>query len=636
MQDLLRKHKRAILVFIILVMVIPIVFLFGMPGKGRSNYSGNTDREVANVGGVPVMASAYVNRLEEIAQRQSQPGKRVSIQDLDKNGMAERILQSMTDAALISLEEKKRGFDVGKTYLENQIKQWEDFQKDGKFDVEAWNTWVQGMNEQKRDWNEIYKGIKESVSRQIYMATVTAPAAYVSAKDIDKELNDNHTKIKMKYVKIDPVVEPTPEQIQAYYDANKESYKKPDALVVEFAALSLRAPVPQKALDIIKQAREGADFAKLADEMSEIKQKNGGDMGWQKPEENVPPHRKPIFELPVGQISEPVYAYGSYFIYKVEEERTDPASNVREVHARQIMIKAQLAPEEKAAITDKANSLAAKANEAKALQAPAQEAGLTVLRTNTFTKESAEIENIDRVDASAFRMAFESAEKDASYNVVNGRESVFVAKVVQREVGVIPPLEEVREKAKEDTIADLKTKDEFKNRVKEYADKIKAQAKSLDEIATLFPELGAQVKETAEPFTRKDYLYKEQLFLQPTDIYEAIGRGKPGTVGGPLQDFRGETFFVQLVEKTPPTEEDKKGWEKERKDMIDQNTQNAMYELSDDYCQFLREKAMSKINITIDQPLIDQILGRNDPAKDKPVGDSSADALNRLNAAIGN
>lgn len=647
MQDLLRKHKRAILVFIIVVIAVPFVLFFGMPGKGHPNQTEFKDAPIADVGGVPIMASEFRRRLDDVIQSRSRGENRMTIQELDKNGEADKILKQMVDSALISLEEKNRRFSVENSLVEDRMKKWRDFQtEDGKFDAAAWNAWVKGSRNQsqKQNWNTLYQDVREGISRQVYIDMVMAASARVLDSDINKELEENHTKMKIKYAKIDPAVDPTAEQIQAYYDGHKEDYKTPDQVKVDFVAVSLRPDVPQKALDLIKQAREGADFAKLATDNSDAKSSNGGDMGWQKARDDEPAHRKPLFDLAVGQVSDAIYGFNSYYIYKVEEERTDPDTNKREVHARQIMIKAELPKEELSARQAKAKAISEQADKLKDLKAAAAEAGLEVQSTDKFTKESKEIKNVSAKDVYDFRKAFEKPAEEVSYNVVSGRDNLYVTQVTEREEGVIPPIEEVREKAREDTIADLKTGDEFKNKVKEYADKIKAQAKTIDDIATLFPELKVEVKETAEPFTRKDFLYKDQLYLQTTQIYDTLGKGEPGVLGGPLQDYRGETFFVQLVEKTPPTEEDKKGWDEERKQLRDTKIRMASNDLVEDFCQNLREKELPQVKFTTNQALIDKMLGRGQEAENEEEGkkeenkDGAQDpnhALNQINNMIG-
>lgn len=623
MQDLMRRHKRAILVFIILFMAVPFIFFFGMPSRRYQNQNRNTfqDDVVAKVGGVPILASEYRRFLEATAQRQTRPGsERPTFRELDENGTAARVLQQMVDSSLLTLQEQHRKFNVDKSLLQEQMKQWEQFRDEtGKFDAAAWNAWVKAQR--GLDWNEIYSDLRKSISRQVFLSMVAAPAGHVLDREIEKQLEQNYTKLRIKYARIDPKVEPTEEQIQAEYTENQDKYKTPDQRVVEFVAIPLQPEVPAKVWDLIKQAREGADFAALADENSDLKSSQGGDMGWQTSRERELEHRKPLFNLAVGQVSDPVYAFNSYFIYKVEEERTNEETGQREVRARQIMIKAEIPEEERAKRVELAQNISAKAKESHDLKAAAEEAGLEVKRTNTFTKESNEIENVPLMDIGQFRTAFDGQTEENVYDVIAGRDNLYVAAVVEMTPGVVSPLDEIRERVLENTISKLKGQDDYKNRVKDYAEKIKSQATSVTQIPELFPELEVEIKESSE-FTRKEYfLQKDKLYLQPALIFDTLGDGPPGTMGGPVTDFLGYTYFIELLERTLPTEEDKTNWAEERKQLRDRALQTAENQMLEDYLADLRERSMADVQITYNQSVIDRILGRGEKEESAPEGE---------------
>ncbi len=623
MQDFMRKHKRTILVFTLLVIIVPFVFFFGNPSTGYKSRSemmeGNT-QNIGSVGGVPITVAQFRQALDAATQRMSQRGQdRLTYQELDKSGQADKVLEQLVDSALISVKEKERSFDVEDSLAAEQMKKWNIFQdENGKFNAEAWNEWVKQSTAQ--DWNAIYKDQKTSIARQTFLDTIMAPAGEVLDSEIQKQLEENSTKIQIKYAKIEPKVEVTDEEIQKHYEGNPESYKTPDTRAVEYVTISLVPPVPQKALDVVKQAREGADFAKLADDNSDLQQKNGGDMGWQTERENDPDFRKVLFTTKVGEVTDPVLAFNSYYVYKIEEERINSDTQKREVRARQIMIKAELPADERKARDAQALAIQEKVLAGADFKTAADEAKLEVKRTGQFTKESEDIEGFPKADVRSFRMAFENKSDEKPVKVVTGRSGIYVAKVVELIPGVVQPLDAVKDKAREDTIAAKKKTDEYKAKVAEYAEKIKAQAKSLAQINELFPELGAEVKETSE-FTRKDYLFKEQVYLQTTEIFEAVARKEPGAMGGPLKDFQGNTFFVELVKKTPPTEEDKKKWDEEKKQLRDSARMAAQNALIEDYLADLRERTLPNLRFTTDQKLIDEILGRNQ----KPEGDQPAE-----------
>ncbi len=78
----------------------------------------------------------------------------------------------------------------------------------------------------------------------------------------------------------------------------------------------------QKVLDRLKA---GEDFAAVASEVSldTTTKDKGGEMDWQ-PRGGMPPEAESaVFSLEVGQVSEPVYLSGGYYLYQVLEKAAD-------------------------------------------------------------------------------------------------------------------------------------------------------------------------------------------------------------------------------------------------------------------------------------------------------------------------
>jgi len=123
-------------------------------------------------------------------------------------------------------------------------------------------------------------------------------------------------------------VEITDEEIKAYYEANKQDFLRPPS--VHLRHILFRIPddasaadieaIQKKALKVLAELKGGADFTELAlrnsDDPSASK---GGDIGTISRGQMLPEFEAVAFELPVGQVSEPVRTkYGWHLIQVVD------------------------------------------------------------------------------------------------------------------------------------------------------------------------------------------------------------------------------------------------------------------------------------------------------------------------------
>lgn len=96
-----------------------------------------------------------------------------------------------------------------------------------------------------------------------------------------------------------------------------------------------------KAEEVLKRARSGEDFGKLAQEFSSDGSKEkGGDLGWFGHGDMVPEFEQAAYALKPGEISDVVQSKFGYHIIKLEERKTEAKDGkpAEMVHARHILI----------------------------------------------------------------------------------------------------------------------------------------------------------------------------------------------------------------------------------------------------------------------------------------------------------
>ncbi len=622
MQDWMRKHRRLLMFFILIFIGIPFVFMFGMPDSG-SNKPVNEDSAIANVGGVPLKESEFRRNLEQAAAAKAQQGgERPTYRQMDEDGTVQRVLEQMIDSALIRLQEQQRDFYVNETLLAKQMQQWDMFKDDkGVFNSQAWNEWVGNIAR----WDDIYDEMRGDVSRRVFLETVTAPANRVMERKIEEEVKGDATKFRIKYAKVDLNIQPTEEELLAHYTENPEAFRSPEQHVAEFMALSLAPPMPELATELVNRARAGEDFAALAAQYSNLSMPEGGDMGWRAEEEIVAPHLKPLFALAVGEVSEPTAGPTGFFIYKNEEERVSEETGAREVRGRQIVLHANLDEETRAARTALAEELAGQLQAGADPGALAAEKGLQVLRTSFFDASSAAIDNVSENDVFQFRSQAVT-QKDEPWKPITARNSIFLTHIVESRQGEVPPLEQVRDRVVDAIAYERKQTDEYKAKVAEYAEQIKTRATKIEDILTLFPELDVKTGETEKPFTRKDMLFQQQVYVQTTEIYSALKDVDAGTMAGPLTGFFGDAWFVELIERVEPTEEEYAALSAEREQLRERLTQTAMYETVADYAKDLRERMLAQVPYRQDEAALERILGRGEADTETTPAAAEAEA----------
>jgi peptidyl-prolyl cis-trans isomerase C len=124
--------------------------------------------------------------------------------------------------------------------------------------------------------------------------------------------------------------EATDAQVREFYDKNPDKFKQDEAVrashilipVDQKADAAVKKTARDKAEALAKQAKGGADFAKLAREnSSDGSAANGGDLNFMSRGQTVANFDKALFSMEPGQISDVVETEFGYHIIKVTEKK---------------------------------------------------------------------------------------------------------------------------------------------------------------------------------------------------------------------------------------------------------------------------------------------------------------------------
>ena len=492
----MREQARGIFGWIIIGAIVLVLSIFGF---GALNFFVTSEPVVAEVGDTEIRQSQYLSMVESQRRRvlaQLPPGSDPGL--LDEDALRTEVLDGLIQRTLLLEAAKRSGMGSPEPSLDELILATPEFQVDGRFDATRFRIVLASAGLTPVAYRQALG--EDLIVNQL--ASAIGDTGFVTEAELEAMAALTRQQRDVAWLTFDPteytdslVVEDA--EVREFYDANTERYRAPEQVTVQYVTLDLAAFAAEEEIseEAILEAYEaeveafegqerrrsahillsvdddrdeaaaielagelrtrveaGEDFAALAEEFSADtgSASQGGDLGFAVRGTFVPPFERALFDLSVGELSEPVVSqFGVHLIRLDEIATTEPPSLARLRPTLEQRLRERGAQER----FDEARArLETLAYEAPDLAEPAEALGLEILTAEPFTRDggSGDFALTAVVDA-----AFSDDVLGGGYNseVLEPRDGyALVLRVADHEPERLRDFEEVVEEARTDLV----------------------------------------------------------------------------------------------------------------------------------------------------------------------------------------
>ena len=489
MLDFIRKKKRSWIITILLGLIIVVFVAF----YGGSQQPTGVAAYVAEVNGESISQREFIMQYQRAVERYREMFKGSLTPELLKNlNIKNSLLEELIETRLVLQEARRLGLTATDEELMKAITQVPEFQVNGRFNKERY---IQLLRANRLTPAQFEDDQRKQLTIQRLLG-ILADSAHVTEAEVRERYRFEQEKINLQFIRFSTSdnlseVKISDDDIQKFYDRNKESLKEPLKVQVEYipypfdqfstsaqltdkevedyynanratrfttpkqakvryimVAVDPEADAKQKeaarvrANRILIEARAGKNFAELAKkESADPSKEKGGEIGWLNQGQLPDALDKQIFALAKGEISEPIETPVGFHIVKVEdikEAKTQSLAEATPTITREL--KLEKGKYEAAKVADRDREKAVSGND---LAKVAQESGL-VLKTTRLFSEGEVLPEIGPTQ-NFYKTALSLGAKEVS-SVIEGPNAYYIVKTKERKEAFVPPLEAVRGK----------------------------------------------------------------------------------------------------------------------------------------------------------------------------------------------
>jgi peptidyl-prolyl cis-trans isomerase D len=373
MLSLMRKHAQSWLIkFALGAIIVVFIFWYGW------NYRAQRGNRIAVVNDSPIVLDEFRSVYEQLVEGyRRQFGNAFDEKLVESLNLKRQALDQLINHTLLLQESTRLKFRVTNEELLRAIQQVPAFQRNGRFHPQVYQRvlrrnrmtpemyeeikksellinklqsfFLESIKVSEAEALETYKWLKEEVSLDY---VVFKPSAHgnveVTPEEVEtyfakhKKTYETPPELKVQYLLLDfnefeAQAKVSEEEVSSYFEINKDDYSTPKKVRARHILFKVRSDAKpeeieearQKALNVLKEARSGKDFGKLAKEYSDDpgSRGKGGDLGFFSKDSMVKPFSDVAFAMKPGEISEPVRTSFGWHIIKVDvvQEAKEPA-----------------------------------------------------------------------------------------------------------------------------------------------------------------------------------------------------------------------------------------------------------------------------------------------------------------------
>ncbi|MDE1461090.1 SurA N-terminal domain-containing protein [Spartinivicinus poritis] len=538
------------------VIVILIIFSFAIFGLESIRLVA-TNNGVATVNGVDI-SPQEVQRAMTFQRNQliQQMGDNFDPSLINEDELRSGAIESLINEQILVQAAEEAGMYVTDQVINEYILQNPSFQVEGKYSKERFQLAISSLGLSPQQFRQY---LRQQVLVNQYTIGVSA-SDFVLDNEINTVLKLDQQTRSIQYLtlqldKIKAEVKPTEDEIKAYYEANKDDFKTPEQIQVDYVVLdrakyleaievsdkevqerydALVADLEKEAkkrrqvahilfeinddlteekakalADEVKQKlANGEDFAKLAKAYSsdKVSAEKGGDLGVVEKGFFGEEFDLALADLKEGEVSEPVKNDFGYQIIKVTG--VDKAKIPSIAEKKDEIVKSLKQEKVELAFAEKKEEFGLKAYESDSLTALADEFELAVQTSDYFDANGGKglFANKALVNEAFSEEVVQDSENSKAIEVDEGKW--VVVRLKDRKLAAIKPLDQVTETVKT-AITNKQAEEKMNAQVEQLLAQLK-EGKTLESVAT---EAGLELKK-AENIKRSAANLPRQLIAE--------------------------------------------------------------------------------------------------------------------------